>query len=83
MDNNDHDMLVELNSDMKHVRSGFEDMKRSHEANWKKTDIHSAILERHTNTLEFGKKLFWLLVTSLVGGSGLIGLIFWALKSPR
>jgi len=81
---NDHDLLVILGGDMKHLLSRFAELKSNYEAYWRKADENKAIVDRHERYFDtiigVGKKALLVLFTGLFGAGGITGLVFWLLN---
>lgn len=49
----DRDILIEIRSDMKHVREDLNHLKSSDKAQWEKLDLINVKTEGHDKTLSF------------------------------
>lgn len=73
----DRDILIEVRSDMKHVREKMDDFQKSEDKQWTQLDEHGREIEgqkREINTLVWGFRV-------VIGGiiAGILG-IFFAVK---
>ena len=70
-DENSRDILIELRSDMKHVRQSVEDFRRSDAKQWENIDILNARVEGHDKSIGFftlgSKIILGALATGVVG----------------
>lgn len=55
----DRDILIELRSDLKHVRGQVEHLVASDTKQWEKMDSHGVKIEGHDKTLSFLTRGFW------------------------
>ena len=65
----DHDILIELKTDVKYIRESVDTMQKSDLAQWREID-----------SLKGSNRGLWVILSSLLGGGGLIGMVLWALK---
>ena len=73
--NEDHDILIELKTDVKYIRESVDETKRHTTALWKKTDEHGDAIAG----IKESNRGLWVVVSTLLGGGGLVGLILWFL----
>lgn len=83
------DILIELRSDMKHVRSTVDRLTTSDGKQWEKIDEHAAVIATHAQSLRhidesdrknsrFFSQGFWAITGPIVTfGLGLIGALIW------
>lgn len=63
----DRDILIEVRSDLKHVRETMDKLTASDGKQWEKIDEHGAALAGHEKSVGFLLKGFWALVTAGTG----------------
>lgn len=77
----DRDILIEMRSDMKHVRERVEKLASNQEKQWEKIDLQGNIIEGHEKTLGFLVKGFWTQATAVVAVFG--GIFAWLVKGDK
>ena len=67
MNGEEHDLLIELKTDMKYVRQGVDDIRRSDAKQWERIDEHQNIHTKASATLNW---LVWgqrFVITVIIG----------------
>lgn len=76
MINNDHDMLVELNTKITYILEGVTKLNKDNSKQWEKIDEHSQKLATHSESIGGLKKAFWFILSTVIGS----GSLFWLIK---
>ena len=76
----DHDILVGIHGDVRHIRERLDDLKRSDDAQWKKIDALSEDSVKAKNSIGFLTTGFWTITAGLIGGGGLMGIAIWLMS---
>lgn len=72
--NEDHDILIELKTDVKYIRKSADEQKISDTAQWKRIDQHTLEI----TGLKESKNMILKFVTALFGAGGLVwGVVEW------
>lgn len=67
------DILIELRSDMKHIRQTVDNFRQSDAKQWEKIDALGQKTEGHEKSISFLTKGFWVTFTAVV--TGVVGIV--------